>query len=485
MVPRLVGTTLYLLYLIAGISQGAGADESCPAGSGPGCSGPASKKCVKWRQTGGCSPKGPRENHGDKSCDAVIEIGASGYCQCGSGSEKVRARAVSCDHRPITCATECLQAERYTCLGWKQTGGCSADGAREPANDKSCDATIHPGSSGYCECGGGRIVKKPGCAAGEWSESFTCADECSAEADLYEELGLDNGASDKDIKQAFRKLSLKYHPDKTRNDPVMTARFAAIREAYDIIGEPEKRGIYDAAGLRMLYDSSANKVEKGPTQHLEVPVTLEQMYNGQEMTTAITRTLVCRGCADVQSERCRKCTHRCADEIEIRHVQVQGMGNMMMQQQVQVPSRQKCRRQQNSLLVTIEPGMSAGDSIQFKAMGDMEPNKIPGDAIIKLKESKHNVFTRVGTNLQTEIELSLSEALLGFERSITHLDGRKINLAYSGVTKPFAVMRVKGEGMPHRGDPTEKGDLLVKCRLVMPEDGKQWLRDMQAKHGNA
>lgn len=328
-------------------------------------------------------------------------------------------------------------------------------------------------------------MKKPGCAAGEWSESFTCADECSAEADLYEELGLDNGASDKDIKQAFRKLSLKYHPDKTRNDPVMTARFAAIREAYDIIGEPEKRGIYNAAGLRMLYDSSANKVEKGPTQHLEVPVTLEQMYNGQEMTTAITRTLVCRGCADVQSERCRKCTHRCADEIEIRHVQVQGMGNMMMQQQVQVPSRQKCRRQQNSLLVTIEPGMSAGDSIQFKAMGDMEPNKIPGDAIIKLKESKHNVFTRVGTNLQTEIELSLSEALLGFERSITHLDGRKINLAYSGVTKPFAVMRVKGEGMPHRGDPTEKGDLLVKCRLVMPEDGKQWLRDMQAKHGNA
>lgn len=64
-----------------------------------------------------------------EDCHEEIAIGSSGYCQCGGAEEKLRARAVSCDHRSFTCATECLQAERYRCKGWRQTGGCSADGA--------------------------------------------------------------------------------------------------------------------------------------------------------------------------------------------------------------------------------------------------------------------------------------------------------------------------------------------------------------------
>eukprot|EP00931_Biecheleriopsis_adriatica_P027212 TRINITY_DN16397_c0_g1_i1.p1 TRINITY_DN16397_c0_g1~~TRINITY_DN16397_c0_g1_i1.p1 ORF type:complete len:483 (-),score=107.23 TRINITY_DN16397_c0_g1_i1:60-1508(-) len=460
------------------------ADDTCPAG---GCTEvPAAKdlKCVRWRQTGACSPKGPREKEGDKNCDQEIGTGSSGYCQCGSGDDKIRARAVTCDHRPFSCATECLQALRYTCLGWRQTGGCNADGPREEDKDQPCTASISPTMSGYCECGGERRVRKPGCANGEWSEPFTCADECAAESDLYEELNLDSGASDKEIKQAFRKMSLKFHPDKTRNDPALSTRFSQIREAYDIIGDAGKRAIYDAAGLKMLYESTANKVEKGPAKHAEVSITLEQLFNGEEISAQVPRVLICRGCdgENKGSDRCeQKCRTKCANEIEIRNVRVQGMGNMVMQQQVEVPSKQKCRTEQKSLMVVVERGMSDGDTVQFPHMGEQQPGKIPGDVVVKLKEIKHAVFRRTGADLHTEVNVTLSEALLGFERTVKHLDGRTIHVGYTGVTKPSAIMRVTGEGMPHRGDPTERGNLYVKCNLVMPEDGRQWLREMQAK----
>lgn len=68
---------------------------------------------------------------------------------------------------------ECLQAARYKCIMWRQTGGCSADGAREPGRDQPCRALIDSRSSGYCECGGGRVIRKPGCTHGEpWRVSI-------------------------------------------------------------------------------------------------------------------------------------------------------------------------------------------------------------------------------------------------------------------------------------------------------------------------
>merc|ERR1719235_2582499 len=124
-----------------------------------------------------------------------------------------------------------------------------------------------------------------------------------------------------------------------------------------------------------------------------------------------------------------------------------------MKQQVEVASKQKCRSENSKIQVEIEPGMSGGDTILYKAMGEQQPNKIPGDVRLKIDEKKHAVFKRTGVDLHAEIEISLREALLGFERTLTHLDGRKIMLGYDGVTVPNGIMRVEGEGMPHRGDP--------------------------------
>lgn len=306
-------------------------------------------------------------------------------------------------------------------------------------------------------------------------EPFTCRDECATEPNLYEELGVDMGASEKDVKQSFRKLSMKLHPDKTRNDPVLSARFIAIREAYDIIQDQEQRALYDAAGLQMVFQATKNqKVEKGGAMNGEVHVSLEGMYNGEEIVTNVNRKVICRGCSEKPTPRCQKCNQRCADEVEMRNVQ---MGPMIMQQQVQVPSKQKCRKEDTTLVVNIERGMSPGDTVVFKSRGEQQPKKIPGDVVLTVREREHKVFKRVGVDLNTEIEITLREALLGWERTLFQLDGRKITFGNDGVTNPFALLKIEGEGMPHKGDPTNRGNMIVKCKIKMPQDGRQFLRE--------
>lgn len=475
----LLGGSLAPLGALSGAAEG-----SCPA-NGPGSAECAAVsaiseedlQCVRWRQTGGCNPDGPREKHGDKACSVEIPTGSSGYCQCGNVKKGTtrKVRLVTCDHRPFNCATECLQMKRYMCIGWRQTGNCDADGPREPDKDAPCDASIDATMSGYCECGEERRVRQPGCKHGEFMEPFTCKEVCAAEADLYEELGLASGASEKDIKQAFRKMSLKYHPDKTRGNVALTARFTQIREAYDILSNQEQRALYDAAGLKMVFEARNQKVEKGPAMQGEMQVTLEGMYNGADLQTHIHRKVICRGCAERYTDRCKKCTAGCAHEFEMRNVQ---FGPMVMQQKVQVPSRQKCRTAEARLDVTIERGTSPGDTVIFKSMGEQQPGHIPGDVVLTIRETKHEMFKRVGVDLQMEVELTLKEALLGWERTVTQLDGRKITFGYDGVTRPFGIMKVEGEGMPHKGDPTQKGNLIIKCIIKMPEDGREWLKSM-------
>jgi len=439
-------------------------DEVCSSGSGGGRCG-ETLPCVKWRQTGQCSPDGSRESQGDKECGEEVPMGVSGFCQCGHGPQMRKIRAVTCEHRPFTCQVQCLQYGRYVCAGgWRQTGNCSADGDRDPSKDKACDATIDGSASGFCECGDGRVIRKPGCKHA--SRAFTCENECSNEPDLYEELGLDISADDKAIKQAFRKLSLKYHPDKTMNDVALTARFAAIREAYELISDAGKRAIYDSAGLQMAL-KKPGEVKQGPDTTQQIGVSLDQLYNGAQVHINFQRRVICRGCRDSDSAYCRTCAVQCGNEKEVRQFR---HGPMIMQQEVDVPSKEKCMYESTKITLDIERGMSNGDAITFNYMGGHYPKQLPGNYVAKLTEVKHQVFQRLGNNLRVNIDITLKEALLGFQRSLRHLDGRTITFGFDRITDQNAIMRIQGEGMPQRGDPTSTGDLLIKIKIVMPKD---------------
>merc|ERR1740129_266372 len=160
------------------------------------------------------------------------------------------------------------------------------------------------------------------------------------EKDLYEILGLADDADEAEIKKVYRKLSIKYHPDKNP-DEASRKKFSEVRDAYEILNDPDKKILYDTGGMEAVKKHEKGEIEKGNDVNAEMQVTLEDLYNGGQLNAKIDRRVVCRGCrVKPDSPKCRGC-NRCPNEMKMEHVQV-GRG-MYMQQQVEVESKEKCK----------------------------------------------------------------------------------------------------------------------------------------------
>lgn len=207
------------------------------------------------------------------------------------------------------------------------------------------------------------------------------------------------------------------------------------------------------------------KAKKGPDAEVQLDVSLADLYNGATVQASISRRVVCRGCKGKSTPRCNKCG-RCPPEVKM--VQKR-MGNMIVQQQKNVPSKEKCTEEPATLDCEIEKGMDTGASLKFPRMSEQTPGKIPGDIIVKIKAKPNNQFKRKGNDLETTLKISLKQALLGFTTSITHLDGRKVKVARSDITVPNRIIKIKGEGMPVHEVPSDHGDLYINIKVKFPK----------------
>ena len=313
--------------------------------------------------------------------------------------------------------------------------------------------------------------------------------------ELYEILGVPEDATDKQIKKAYRKLSLKYHPDKNPGDAAAQRKFNLVRDAYEVLSDPDKKILFDTGGMASVKEHAKEEAQreaqggrqdpfsaffgggqqqqgnskKGQDFQANLDVTLEQLYNGAEVPTSISRRVVCRGCKGKKAKgkpHCKECK-RCPNETKTVQRQV-GPG-FMVNQQVEVKSKEKCKEQSVTLKAEIERGHDNGAQIKFPRMSEQKPGQIPGDVIFVLKTKEHGRYVRRGNDLHMGINLTLKEALLGFSRTFQHLDGHDFTVASKGVTKPFQVIRLAGEGMPHHDVPSQKGTLHVKCTIKMPK----------------
>jgi len=102
-------------------------------------------------------------------------------------------------------------------------------------------------------------------------------------------------------------------------------------------------------------------------------------------------------------------------------------------------------------------------------MSEQRPGMIPGDVVFRVRVKNHPTFQRQGNDLHMEVSMSLKEALTGYKLTITHLDGREVVVEDKGVTGPYDIKRVEGEGMPLHDVPSQKGDLYVKIKIVFPK----------------
>lgn len=318
-----------------------------------------------------------------------------------------------------------------------------------------------------------------------------------AAIDYYKELGVSREASDGEIKKAFRKLSLQYHPDKNQGNAEAHARFTRISEAYDVLSTPEKRQVYDIHGEEAVKKNNNNQPaspfdfghnpgqRKGHDFRMDFLVTLEDMYLGGTRAIAITRKVLCKKCRgtgakDGETSACKNCQGKGV----VLTLQQLGPGfNIQMQQPCPVCSgrgksfKHKCPvcsgsklvDEQTELKVVIERGMKEGEEIVFERMSEQHPDMVPGDVIVKLKTHPHHLYTRRDNDLLHTMTISLREALLGFDRVLTHLDGHQVKVVRNNVvTEPFHVMRIEGEGMPVHNFPSQKGVLEITFVVEFP-----------------
>lgn len=309
---------------------------------------------------------------------------------------------------------------------------------------------------------------------------------------------------------------MKNHPDKG-GDPEV---FKEITAAYEVLSDPEKKEIYDEYGEDALKEgmgpgggggnpfdifeqmfggsmggmggsSRGRKERRGEDVVHQLKMTLDDLYNGAKKKLSLSKNLICPKCKGTGSKSGRTTTCRACGGAGAR-MQMRQIGPGMIQQvqvvcsecngsgQVFAPGDRcdECKgnkvvQQRKILEVFVEKGMRHGQKIVFRGEADEAPDTVPGDIVFVLQQKEHKTFTRKGSDLIVEKEITLVEALTGYTGTIKHLDGRTllVKTQPGEIIRPGEVKKINDEGMPVHGRPFDKGNLYVKFKVTFPEDG--------------
>eukprot|EP01062_Namystynia_karyoxenos_P013992 TRINITY_DN15031_c0_g1_i1.p1 TRINITY_DN15031_c0_g1~~TRINITY_DN15031_c0_g1_i1.p1 ORF type:complete len:445 (+),score=210.19 TRINITY_DN15031_c0_g1_i1:99-1337(+) len=335
------------------------------------------------------------------------------------------------------------------------------------------------------------------------------------ETEYYDALGVAPDADEAHIKRAYKRLALKYHPDKCK-EPDAEAKFKNLGEAYEVLSNPEKRKLYDEHGKKGLEEGGGGggmdasdifaaffgrsrrpRGEPKPKDIVhEIEVPLQDFYTGKTKKIAATRDRLCGTCSGAgvkpgcgksrEDFKCRQCDGQ-GVRIMLRELapgfvqQVQVQCQQCQQQCYVIPQPFKCPecrgkrvvKDRKVLEVHIEKGMKRGDVVTFEGEGDQIPGvRLSGDIMIVLTQKPHDFFQRRGRHLFIDQEISLCEALTGFQLPIAHLDGRQllIKTRPGQVLDPQRLWVVDREGMPVKGTGgAERGALVINLRVHFPE----------------
>lgn len=333
----------------------------------------------------------------------------------------------------------------------------------------------------------------------------------------YKILDVNRNATPKEIKKAYHKMSMEYHPDRNKA-PNARDKFATIAEAYEVLKDQDKRQTYDRHGKEGVKqqaargDGGADPFEqfeemfgggfggfgggrrggrrqqrrKGPELNTKIRLTLEELYTGKEIPFLMSKTVVCdhcRGSGAEDPEDIKQCTTCGGQGIRMMRQQVAPGFVQQYQMECDVCGgqgkviRRKCHACNGTkthdghekMNLYVEKGMTSGNKIDFSGGAREYIEWNASDLVFTVQEIAHQKYKRKGSNLMAKLNITLKEALLGFDRTITSLDNRQIRVKKDGTSQPGDVVRVSGEGMPVRNYGS-KGDLLVTLNVNLPSE---------------
>ena len=338
--------------------------------------------------------------------------------------------------------------------------------------------------------------------------------------DYYEVLGVQKGASEDELKKAYRKLAKENHPDLHPGDKNCEARFKEINEAYEVLSDPDKRAKYDQFG-HAAFDpnqgfggggfggfgdfsdfggfgdifgdifgfgggggKNSNAPRKGDNLRANLNIKFEEAAFGVKKDVTLTRIEQCPDCkgsgcaAGTTAEVCPDCK----GSGQVKTTQRTPFG--MMQSNVQCSKCkgrgkiihspcQTCRgigsiRRQHKVNINVPAGIDDGQTISLRGQGNAGLNGGPaGDLLVTILVQPHARFEREGTSILLEQEISFAKAALGAEIEVPTLDG-KVKLTVPEGTQTGTMFRLKGKGVPYLRS-TGRGDQFVTVRVVVPK----------------
>lgn len=347
-----------------------------------------------------------------------------------------------------------------------------------------------------------------------------------AKRDYYEVLGVERGASETEIKKAFRKLARQYHPDVNPNDKTAEEKFKEVNEAYEVLSDPEKRARYDQFGhagtdpggfggfggfggagdfggfgdiFDMFFGGMGQRTrgpEKGSDLRLDLELEFEEAAFGCEKDVELPRMEECPNCHGSGARpgttpvTCSKCQGtgqvRITQRTALGHFQTikpctdcGGTGKVINSPCPECKGRGKVRRTR-TLHIKIPAGVDTGSRIRLAGEGEPGSRGGPrGDLYVYLEVKPHKFFERRGEDIYMEMPITFYQATLGAEIKVPTLEGEAVLKIPEG-TQTHTVFRLRGQGIPYLKS-SGRGDLHVKVVILTPtklsEEQKKLLRE--------
>jgi molecular chaperone DnaJ len=355
--------------------------------------------------------------------------------------------------------------------------------------------------------------------------------------DYYDILGVSKSSSADEIKKAYRKLAIKYHPDKNPNDKTAEDKFKEAAEAYEILSNPEKKQRYDhyghagvgsaagggggygGGGMNMddifsqfgdifgggggsPFDSffggqqqsrGGRRVAKGSNLRIKVKLTLEEIANGAEKKIKVNKQVTCKTCdgSGAKDRNSVSTCSTCGGSGAVRRVTNTILGQMQTSSTCPTCNgsgsqiTNKCNachgegtvRGEETISINIPAGVSDGMQLSMSGKGNAGPNGgVPGDLIILIEEIAHDTLKREGNNIVYDLHISIVDAALGYSAEVPTIDG-KAKIKIEPGTQSGKLLRLKGKGIPEINS-YQRGDQIIHVNIWTPKAVSSEERDL-------